>query len=172
MQEAMLHTVANTLKANNVAALPARAEAVMAENKAMSKELEDIKAKVAASKVTSLFDNAETVGDVKIASAYFTGTSGDTLRGMCDTIRDNAKAAAVAVLVGKSDDKITMAVTVTKDAQAKGLKAGNLVKEIAKLAGGSGGGRADNAMAGVKEIFKIDEAIAQVPSIIARMIAH
>ena len=78
MQEVMLHTVANTLKANNVAALPARAEAVMAENKAMSKELEDIKAKVAASKVTSLFDNAETVGDVKIASAYFTGTSGDT----------------------------------------------------------------------------------------------
>ena len=119
MQEAMLHTVANTLKANNVTALPARAEAVMAENKAMSKELEDIKAKVAASKVTSLFDNAETVGDVKIASAYFTGTSGDTLRGMCDTIRDSAKAAAVAVLVGKSDDKITMAVTVTKDAQAK-----------------------------------------------------
>ena len=104
----MLHTVANTLKANNVAALPVRAEAVMAENKAMSKELEDIKAKVAASKVTSLFDNAETVGDVKIASAYFTGTSGDTLRGMCDTIRDNAKAAAVAVLVSKSDDKITM----------------------------------------------------------------
>ena len=45
-------------------------------------------------------------------------------------------------------------------------------REIAKLAGGSGGGRADNAMAGVKEIFKIDEAIAQVPSIIARMIAH
>ena len=141
LQEAMLHTVANTLKANNVAALPARAEAVMAENKAMSKELEDIKAKVAASKVTSLFDNAETVGDVKIASAYFTGTSGDTLRGMCDTIRDNAKAAAVAVLVGKSDDKITMAVTVTKDAQAKGLKAGNLVKEISAIAGGKGGGK-------------------------------
>ena len=63
----------------------------------LRKELEDIKARVAASKVTSLFDNAETVGDVKIASAYFTGTSGDTLRGMCDTIRDNAKAAAVAV---------------------------------------------------------------------------
>ncbi len=58
LQEAMLHTVANTLKANNVTALPVRAEAVMAENKAMSKELEEIKAKVAASKVTSLFDNA------------------------------------------------------------------------------------------------------------------
>ena len=170
MQEAMLHTVANTLKANNVAALPVRAEAVMAENKAMSKELEDIKAKVAASKVTSLFDNAETVGDVKIASAYFTGTSGDTLRGMCDTIRDNAKAAAVAVLVGKSDDKITMAVTVTKDAQAKGLKAGNLVKEISAIAGGKGGGKPDFAMAGLKDETKIDEALAAVKSIVEKQL--
>ena len=170
MQEAMLHTVANTLKANNVAALPARAEAVMAENKAMSKELEDIKAKVAASKVTSLFDNAETVGDVKIASAYFTGTSGDTLRGMCDTIRDNAKAAAVAVLVGKSDDKITMAVTVTKDAQAKGLKAGNLVKEISAIAGGKGGGKPDFAMAGLKDETKIDEALAAVKGIVEKQL--
>ena len=170
MQEAMLHTVANTLKANNVTALPARAEAVMAENKAMSKELEDIKARVAASKVTSLFDNAETVGDVKIASAYFTGTSGDTLRGMCDTIRDNAKAAAVAVLVGKSDDKITMAVTVTKDAQAKGLKAGNLVKEISAIAGGKGGGKPDFAMAGLKDETKIDEALAAVKSIVEKQL--
>ena len=170
MQEAMLHTVANTLKANNVAALPVRAEAVMAENKAMSKELEDIKAKVAASKVTSLFDNAETVGDVKIASAYFTGTSGDTLRGMCDTIRDNAKAAAVAVLVGKSDDKITMAVTVTKDAQAKGLKAGNLVKEISAIAGGKGGGKPDFAMAGLKDETKIDEALAAVKGIVEKQL--
>ncbi len=87
-----------------------------------------MKAKVAASKVSSLFDNAEEVGGVKIASAYFTGTSGDTLRGMCDTIRDKAVKPAVAVLVGKAEDKITMAVTVTKLAQEKGLKAGNLVK--------------------------------------------
>ena len=132
----------------------------------LRKELEDIKAKVAASKVTSLFDNAETVGDVKIASAYFTGTSGDTLRGMCDTIRDNAKAAAVAVLVGKSDDKITMAVTVTKDAQAKGLKAGNLVKEISAIAGGKGGGKPDFAMAGIRDTSKIDDALNAVPEIV------
>ena len=170
LQEAMLHTVANTLKANNITSLPIRAEAVMAENKAMSKELEEIKAKVAASKVDSLFDNAEEVGGVKIASAYFTGTSGDTLRGMCDTIRDNAKAAAVAVLVGKSDDKITMAVTVTKDAQAKGLKAGNLVKEISAIAGGKGGGKPDFAMAGLKDETKIDEALAAVKSIVEKQL--
>ena len=172
LQEAMLHTVANTLKANNVTALPIRAEAVMAENKALAKELEEIKAQVAASKVTSLFDNAEEIGGVKIASAYFTGTTGDTLRGMCDTIRDKAVKPAVAVLVGKAEDKITMAVTVTKQAQEKGLKAGALVKEIAAIAGGKGGGKPDFAMAGLKDETKIDEALAAVGAIVKKALGE
>ena len=172
LQEAMLHTVANTLKANNVTTLPVRAEAVMAENKALAKELEEIKAQVAASKVTSLFDNAEEIGGVKIASAYFTGTTGDTLRGMCDTIRDKAVKPAVAVLVGKSEDKITMAVTVTKQAQEKGLKAGALVKEIAAIAGGKGGGKPDFAMAGLKDETKIDEALAAVGTIVKKALGE
>ena len=169
-QETMLHTVAAALKANNVAGLPARAEAVMAENKAMSKELDDMKAKIAASKVTSLFDNAEEVGGVKIASAYFTGTSGDTLRGMCDTVRDKAVNPVVAVLVGKAEDKITMAVTVNKMAQEKGLKAGVLVKEISAIAGGKGGGKPDFAMAGLKDENKIDEALAAVKGIVEKQL--
>ena len=172
LQEAMLHTVANTLKANNVTALPVRAEAVMAENKALAKELEEIKAQVAASKVTSLFDNAEEIGGVKIASAYFTGTTGDTLRGMCDTIRDKVVKPAVAVLVGKAEDKITMAVTVTKQAQEKGLKAGALVKEIAAIAGGKGGGKPDFAMAGLKDETKIDEALAAVGTIVKKALGE
>ena len=172
LQEAMLHTVASTLKANNVTALPVRAEAVMAENKALAKELEEIKAQVAASKVTSLFDNAEEIGGVKIASAYFTGTTGDTLRGMCDTVRDKAVKPAVAVLVGKAEDKITMAVTVTKQAQEKGLKAGALVKEIAAIAGGKGGGKPDFAMAGLKDETKIDEALAAVGAIVKKALGE
>ena len=170
LQEAMLHTVANTLKANNITSLPIRAEAVMAENKAMSKELEEIKAKVAASKVSSLFDNAEEVSGVKIASAYFTGTTGETLRGMCDSIRDKAVNPCVAVLVGKTDDKITMAVTVNKLAQEKGLKAGVLVKEISAIAGGKGGGKPDFAMAGLKDETKIDEALAAVKGIVEKQL--
>ena len=170
LQEAMLHTVANTLKANNVTSLPVRAEAVMAENKAMSRELEELKAKIAASKVDSLFDNAEEADGVKIASAYFTGTTGETLRGMCDSIRDKAVNPVVAVLVGKTDDKITMAVTVNKLAQEKGLKAGVLVKEISAIAGGKGGGKPDFAMAGLKDETKIDEALAAVKSIVEKQL--
>ena len=172
LQEAMLHTVAGTLKANNVTALPVRAEAVMAENKAMSKELEELKAKIAASKVDSLFDNAEEANGVKIASAYFTGTTGDTLRGMCDSIRDKAVNPVVAVLVGKAEDKITMAVTVNKLAQEKGLKAGVLVKELAAIAGGKGGGKPDFAMAGLKDETKIDEALAAVGAIVKKALGE
>ena len=170
LQEAMLHTVANTLKANNITSLPIRAEAVMAENKAMSKELEEVKAKIAASKVNSLFDNAEEVSGVKIASAYFTGTTGETLRGMCDSIRDKAVNPVVAVLVGKAEDKVTMAVTVNKLAQEKGLKAGVLVKEISAIAGGKGGGKPDFAMAGLKDATKIDEALAAVKGIVEKQL--
>ena len=170
LQEAMLHTVVNTLKANNITSLPIRAEAVMAENKAMSRELEEMKAKIAASKVDSLFDNAEEADGVKIASAYFTGTTGDTLRGMCDSIRDKAVNPCVAVLVGKTDDKITMAVTVNKLAQEKGLKAGVLVKEISAIAGGKGGGKPDFAMAGLKDETKIDEALAAVKGIVEKQL--
>ena len=159
LQEAMLHNVANTLKANNVTALPVRAEAVMAENKAMSKELEELKAKIAASKVDSLFNNAEDADGVKIASAYFTGTTGDTLRGMCDSIRDKAVNPVVAV-------------TVNKLAQEKGLKAGALVKEIAAIAGGKGGGKPDFAMAGLKDETKIDEALAAVDAIVKKALGE
>jgi len=169
-QEKLLHTVAGTLKANNVSGLAARAEAVMAENKAMSRELDDIKAKIAATKVTSLFDNADEVKGVKIASAYFTGTTGDTLRGMCDTVREKAVKPVVAVLVGKADEKVTMAVTVNKLAQDKGLKAGVLVKEISAIAGGKGGGKPDFAMAGLKDETKIDEALAAVKSIVEKQL--
>ena len=59
-----------------------------------------------------------------------------------------------------------MAVTVTKDAQAKGLKAGNLVKEISAIAGGKGGGKPDFAMAGIRDTSKIDDALNAVPEIV------
>ena len=134
----------------------------------ISKELEELKAKIAASKVDSLFDNAEEADGVKIASAYFTGTTGDTLRGMCDSIRDKAVNPVVAVLVGKAEDKITMAVTVNKLAQEKGLKAGVLVKELSAIAGGKGGGKPDFAMAGLKDETKIDEALAAVSAIVKK----
>ena len=157
--EMVLRATAAALKANNVADLAARAEAVMAENKALTKELDTVKAEVAAAKVESLFESAEEVNGVRVITAYFSGTASGTLRGMCDTLRDKAKKPVAAVLVGSEGEKITMAVSVNKLAQEKGLKAGSLVKTLSAIAGGKGGGKPDFAMAGLKDPNKIDEAL-------------
>ena len=167
--EALLKDTAAALKATNVKDLPARAEAVMAEHKAISRELDALKGQLAASRADELFRDAQEVGGVRIISAYFTGTAPETLRGLCDNIRDKAPDA-VAVLVGSANEKISMAVSVSKDAQALGLKAGVLVKQIAAIAGGNGGGKPDFAMAGLKDATKIDEALAAVPQIVKNML--
>ena len=167
--EALLKNTASALKATNVKDLPARAEAVMAEHKAISRELDALKGQLAASRADELFRDAQEVGGVRIISAYFTGTAPETLRGLCDNIRDKAPDA-VAVLVGSANEKISMAVSVSKDAQALGLKAGVLVKQIAAIAGGNGGGKPDFAMAGLKDATKIDEALAAVPQIVKNML--
>ena len=166
--ELVLRSTAAALKANNVADLAARAEAVMAENKALHKELDNVKAEVAAAKVQSLFENAEEVNGVRIIAAYFAGTASGTLRGMCDTLRDKAVKPVLAVLVGSEGEKVTMAVSVNKLAQEKGLKAGNIVKELAAIAGGKGGGKPDFAMAGLKDPNKIDEALHAAAEVAAK----
>ena len=166
--ELVLRSTAAALKANNVADLAARAEAVMAENKALHKELDNVKAEVAAAKVQSLFENAEEVNGVRIIAAYFAGTASGTLRGMCDTLRDKAVKPVLAVLVGSDGGKITMAVSVNKLAQEKGLKAGSIVKELSAIAGGKGGGKPDFAMAGLKDPNKIDEALHAAAEVAAK----
>ena len=166
--ELVLRSTAAALKANNVADLAGRAEAVMAENKALHKELDNVKAEVAAAKVQSLFENAEEVNGVRIIAAYFAGTASGTLRGMCDTLREKAVKPVLAVLVGSEGEKITMAVSVNKLAQEKGLKAGNIVKELAAIAGGKGGGKPDFAMAGLKDPNKIDEALHAAAEVAAK----
>ena len=168
LQELALRKTAAALKANNVADVVLRAEAVMNENKAMGRELDEMKATIAASKVDSLFNSAAEVDGVKIATAFFSGTGSDTLRAMCDSVREKAVKPVVVVLVGKEGEKVTMAVTVNKLAQAKGLKAGVLVKEISAIAGGKGGGKPDFAMAGLRDENKIDEALHAVESIVAK----
>ena len=108
---------------------------------------------------------------MKVVFALPSGTGSDALRTMCDKIRDEkSDTAIVAVLAGVLDGKATLAATATKAAQAKGVKAGVLVKAVAQLTGGNGGGKPDFAMAGVKDQTKIDEALAAVEKILSEQI--
>ena len=137
----------------------------MAENKTLAKDLADAKAKLADNKIEGLFQQATDVDGVKVITAYMSGTGSDTLRSMADKIRDRAPNM-VAALVGSADGKITLAVSCSKNPQACGLKAGDLVKEIAAIAGGKGGGKPDFAMAGLKDANKVDEALNAVADIV------
>ncbi len=165
----MLHKVAGSLKVNNLKDLPLRAEGMAAEVKSLTKELEQVKAEVAASKIDGLFENAAEVNGIHIVTAYLSGTAPEALRGMCEKIRDKAPNV-VSALVGSSDGKISLVVCCGKGAQDAGLKAGVLVKQIAAIAGGNGGGKPDLAMAGLKDATKIDEALNAVPGIVANIL--
>ena len=160
-----LEKTAAALKANNMKDVPARAEAMAAELKETNKQLEIAKAKLASAEIDGLFDKAAVVDGVRVVTVYMNGTAPDTLRSMLDKLRDKAPDA-VGALVGSDGGKTTLAVGVGKTALARGLKAGVLVKKIAAIAGGNGGGKPDFAMAGIRDISKIDDALHAVEGIV------
>lgn len=162
---AELANTAVALKANNMKDVAARAQAVTAELKEANKQLEIAKAKLASSQIDGLFQNAVEVGGVRIVTVYLNGTTPDTLRSMMDKLRDK-EPNAVGALIGTDGSKTTLAVGVGKNALARGLKAGALVKQIAAIAGGNGGGKPDFAMAGIRDTSKIDDALNAVEGIV------
>ena len=162
---AELANTAVALKANNMKDVAARAQAVTAELKEANKQLEIAKAKLASSQIDGLFQNAVEVDGVRIVTVYLNGTTPDTLRSMMDKLRDK-EPNAVGALIGSDGSKTTLAVGVGKNALARGLKAGALVKQIAAIAGGNGGGKPDFAMAGIRDTSKIDDALNAVEGIV------
>ena len=162
---AELANTAVALKANNMKDVAARAQAVTAELKEANKQLEIAKAKLASSQIDGLFQNATDVDGVRIVTVYLNGTTPDTLRSMMDKLRDK-EPNAVGALIGTDGSKTTLAVGVGKNALARGLKAGALVKQIAAIAGGNGGGKPDFAMAGIRDTSKIDDALNAVEGIV------
>ena len=162
---AELANTAVALKANNMKDVAARAQAVTAELKEANKQLEIAKAKLASSQIDGLFQNAVEVDGVRIVTVYLNGTTPDTLRSMMDKLRDK-EPTAVGALIGTDGSKTTLAVGVGKNALARGLKAGALVKQIAAIAGGNGGGKPDFAMAGIRDTSKIDDALNAVEGIV------
>ena len=162
---AELANTAVALKANNMKDVAARAQAVTAELKEANKQLEIAKAKLASSQIDGLFQNAVEVDGVRIVTVYLNGTTPDTLRSMMDKLRDK-EPNAVGALIGTDGSKTTLAVGAGKNALARGLKAGALVKQIAAIAGGNGGGKPDFAMAGIRDTSKIDDALNAVEGIV------
>ena len=161
----LLSETASALKANNFNELPAKAAQINSEMHEKAKLLEKADAKMAAASVEGLFENTPEIDGVKIITAFFSGTSAETLKTMCDKIREK-EFPVLAVIAGSNEGKVTIVATASKAAQEKGIKAGQVVKEVAILTGGNGGGRPDFAMAGAKDMSKIESALSKVADII------
>ena len=163
--KSLLADTAATLKIGNIEDVATKAAATVKQMKEDSKKIESLEAKLASGKLNDLMANAIDINGVKVATAKFDGTAPDELRKMIDTIKAE-NDDAVAVLAAVNGEKLTFCAGVGKAALAKGAHAGNIVKAVAQIAGGNGGGKPDSAMAGGKEIAKVNEALAAVSSIV------
>lgn len=161
----ILYGAAAAMKVANPGELPQRAQFVMQEMKQMEREIGALKAEIAASKASGLLDNAVDVGGCKIVCANLGSAAADALRATGDSAKEAAENI-VAVFAGVQGEKVTFSCVCSPDAIKQGAHAGNIVREVAKIAGGSGGGKPDSAMAGGKDASKIEEALAAVPSIV------
>lgn len=169
--ERIMQSAAAAMKLGNVAELDKRAATLAAEVKAKDRELAELRSEISALKAGSLMDSARQVGGVRLITAEVEVSNPGELRSMCDTARDNG-ADIVAVFAGVNKEKGTLnfACACGADAIKLGAHAGNIVRETAKIAGGSGGGKPDSAMAGAKDASKADEALATVDSIVSAML--
>ena len=156
---------AEALHLNNPMEIVDGSARVIERLKDAEKEIEKLKAEIAKGQLKSILNNSEKVGDTMVITALLNGSSSDMLRKMCENICDTVEDA-VAVLAAVNDGKLTFSCACTKAAIAKGLKAGNIVREVAKIAGGNGGGKPDLAMAGGKDITKADEALYAVKGLV------
>ena len=161
----MVAGAASVLKAKP-ADLEEKLNAQVEEIKNLKKELEQFKAKEAAGAVDQMLSGAKTVGSVKVLTVKVPGADANKLRQMGDVLRDK-DASVAAVLASVNGEKLTFLAVCGKDAVKAGVKAGEIVKHVCTVCGGSGGGKPDSAMGGGKDITKMDEALAGVADFVA-----
>ncbi|MBR2455519.1 MAG: alanine--tRNA ligase [Clostridia bacterium] len=167
----LLFATAESFKVGNVSALPTKAVAVANDLKAKEKEIATLKAEINSFKTAGIMAGAIDVNGVQLVVYYAGELDANGLRSMAETARDSAPNT-VAIIAGSNAEKGTcsFACACGKDAITMGAHAGNIVREVAKVAGGSGGGKPDMAMAGGKEISKIDDALMSANEILKSMV--
>ena len=166
--ESTVKTVASILKTSDNE-VEDRVNAIVAENKDKDKEIQKLNAEMTKLKSADMFSKPVDIDGLELYTAKVEGTTPDALRSMGDDLKSKSDNV-VAVIAGVNGDKANLVAVCGKNAIAKGVKAGDLVREIAKLAGGGGGGRPDSAMAGAKDLSKLDDAMSAVENTVKSLI--
>lgn len=140
-------------------------DSIVADNKTKDKEIQALNAELTKLKSADALSKPVDIDGLEVYVARLDGTTPDALRSMGDDIK-STNDNAVAVIAGVNGEKASIVAVCGKNAVAKGVKAGDVVREVAKLAGGGGGGRPDSAMAGAKDLSKLDSALSSAINII------
>ncbi len=158
--ERLLHGAAQAMKANNVSQVAERAQQLSAELKDAQRAIARLNDRIAASQVKELLTQARPIGALQLITARFDDMAPDALRALCETAKGSAdNVVCVLAAVQTAKGTVNFAASCAKGAVAAGAHAGNLVRAVAKAAGGSGGGKPDTAMAGGKDAAKTNEAL-------------
>jgi alanyl-tRNA synthetase len=164
-KEQLLAELGRTLKTPEKD-LISRVEQLGAQNKELEKEIAQLHAAASKNQVDGLLDNVKEVNGVKLLACEVEAADMNSLRDMSDMFRDKL-GSGVVVLGAKSESGVNLIVAATKDLTKQGIHAGNIIKEIAKVTGGGGGGRPDMAQAGGKDYTKLAEALAMAETLVA-----
>ncbi|WP_440299552.1 alanine--tRNA ligase [Huintestinicola butyrica] len=165
----MLVESAAALKVAKPEDVAAKCAAVAAEVKSLEKEKAELNAKIAASQTGDVMADAVSVGAVRAATVQLTDVSADALRKMGDEAKDK-NPDAVVVFASVNGSSASLLCVCGKEAVAAGANAGKIVKEVAAVTGGKGGGRPDSAMAGAGDASLIGKALEAVPSIVGSFV--
>ena len=160
---------AKLLKLNDPALLAERIVAVLDENKELGKVSEQLKKRIADAIFSSMIKNCREINGVKIMANMMTNVGSDMYEKFSDAVK-NLSEPFVLVMAGTADEKPKFLCACSKAAIAKGAHAGKIVKEVAAVTGGKGGGRPESAMAGIGDKNKIDEALNALDGILANFI--
>ncbi len=142
-----------------------KAQSLQGELKAAGAQVEALTAKMAKNAASELLDSAVECGGVTVVTGKLENTGVDGLRALGDSVKEKLPCSFVA-LADVSGGKVTFITMATKEAVASGVHAGNIIREMAKLAGGGGGGRPDSAQAGGKDASKADEALLKAVALV------
>ncbi|WP_409341591.1 alanine--tRNA ligase [Paenibacillus sp. MBLB4367] len=162
-----LKQAASILK-SNITDVPKRIEGLLQQLKELGRENESLKGKLSAVEAGSLTDQVKAVGGMNLLVAKVGGDM-DALRTIVDQMKVKL-APAVIVLGSVTDGKVNLVAAVTPELIGKGVHAGKIVKEVAAVCGGSGGGRPDMAQAGGKDPAKLDEALKLAESLVGALV--
>ena len=165
----LIAATAAALKTNQIHEIDKKAASVMEEQRELNKKLDEFTGRLAALRTQNMMTSIKHLGEVNVLTAQVDGLEVNEIKTLADQAKEQM-IDGVVVLASNTNGKITFVAMAMKEAVAKGVHCGKIIKEVTEICGGKGGGKPDMAQGGGKDALKIDDALAKVDEIVLGML--